>query len=144
MSDNIKYTNISTFERTVPGSYGVLRDHEPFITANGDLLELRNIDSIVRGITKILSINEGSYFYNPTFGAALYKHIFELGDDVSRQIIDREVYNQLKDYAPGIITEISSTFINNDNIKGFRITINIKYQGDERSFNVPITDQLLK
>ena len=82
---------IRLFNKNIAGQHGEIYDVLPFIESSGDFKSVKGIDVVINSIRTLLLTPLGNYPFDPTHGSILYKQIFELGDKITKDIIEYEV-----------------------------------------------------
>lgn len=123
------------FEVSRVGSNNVSRDILPYIDNNGDFKEITGKDAIIASIRNLLMTPLGTYPFDPTYGSELYKMLFELDDDITRENIEYEVKDRVEQYEDRVRVE-SVTY--QHEVKGVKVdvVIRIKDEKDKTKLSV--------
>ena len=89
---------LHVFENQISGKADQIVDYGPVISGVGDFRRLTGMDVIINSIRQLFLLPQGYYPFDPEFGSNLYKMIFEMGDEVSIELIRREVEDKIKRY----------------------------------------------
>ena len=134
--------SLEKFRKNIAGKKNIPQDIDSKFNPSGDFVSLEGIDTIIRGLTTILLTSSDTYLFDPTFGVGLYRFIFEPQDEVTKSEIEEEVSNAISRYESR--ASISSSVVFLTNVKGFRVDIFIKYQGEQRRVHVTIDESLIR
>ena len=142
--DSILTTNnsLQKFLQKIPGRNQDPRDVDAVITPFGDFKELEGIDVIVRSLYRLFLMVEGTYIFDPEIGLGLHRYIFELGDTITQDDLDREIRNAISRYETRAnITHTTTLFSNK---KGFRIDLFITFKGQKTKLTINFDESLLR
>jgi len=130
---------LDRFNKEVVGSKGKIADYLSKISAKGDFLRTTNLDVILSSWNNILLTPKRSYVWDPEYGSDLYKMVFEPADTGTSENIKDEVINSIQTYDDRAeITGVDVTFLSN--LKGFNITINVDYQGEQSELSLTMDE----
>jgi len=65
------------------------------VSPSGDFKRLEGLDAIIDSYQKLLSIKRGTYPFDPEIGTEITKYLFDLDDDVTRELVKDEVMETL-------------------------------------------------
>lgn len=116
------------FETSRVGSNRISRDILPYIDSNGDFKEVTGKDAIIASIRNLLMTPLGTYPFDPTYGSNLYKMLFEMDDNITRENIEYEVKDRIELYEDRI--KVVSVDFQYD-IKGVKVDLVIQIQNEK-------------
>jgi len=134
--------NLERFRKKIPGKKNIPRDINSKIAPSGDLEELEGIDVIINSVRRLLIISDRTYLFDPNIGVGLHRYIFEQADDRSNEQLERTIRIALKRYEDRAKFTVSVTQLSN--MKGFRIDVSIKYEGEEKIVSQIFDESLLR
>jgi len=135
-------SNIEKFLVKIPGSISTPNDVDASITEAGDLLELTGVDVIVRSLTRLFLLPSNTYIFDPPLGTGLYKYVFEPVDTITKASIEQEIQFNIARYETRAEIKFKVLFFKNK--KGFRINLNVGYEGKNKTVNVDIDESLIR
>jgi len=134
--------NLERFRKYTVGKKADVKDIDSKFAPSGDLRELFGIDVIVKSIQRLLLIQAGTYLFDPPLGVGLHLRIFEPCDNRSKTEIAKEIKEQIRRYETR--GKIGVNVIPLSNQKGFRVDIEIKYEGETRHVREVYDESLLR
>lgn len=134
---------LEKFRDTIPGNSKTPTDIVPLMDPSGDLKKITGIDVIVTGIRNLLLTSKGSYVFDPEYGVGIHRYIFDLFDERTEELIKSEITGALRRYegrasVKPVIRKLSG------GRKGFKIDLEIKYRGENRSISLSFDESLLR
>jgi len=148
MSDSSYYYSntgrtLENFVETIPGSIRTPYDVLPKVDSTGDLKKIKGIDVIVTSVRNLLLTSKGSYVFDPEFGVGIHRYIFELFDDRTKDNITNDINVAIRRYErrAKITTNVRKM---KGGKKGFKVDLDIKYEGENRSISINYDESLLK
>jgi phage baseplate assembly protein W len=121
--------NEKTFKNKIAGKNDDVFDYLPAVNPLGDFTRIDGINVIINSIRTLLLTPLGFYPFDPTYGSLLYKKVFEPLDDISKEEIEYEVSERIREFDPRInITEVNILELSVDE-KGLVVEIFIE-RGD--------------
>ena len=133
---------LEAFLTKVPGKKNELRDIDARVSQSGDLKGLTGVDVIVRSLSRLLLIPQGTYVHDPEVGTSLYKYIFEPVDERTKTSIEQVVAHAIARYENRAKIDFEVLFFSNR--KGFRINLFIEYDGRKKTVSVNVDESMLK
>jgi len=108
MPDNEEYY---FFQNQVDGKANQIYDYAPVISSTGDLKRISGIDVAILSIRSLLLTPLGHYPFDPTYGSLLYKKIFEMSDEITKDEIEYEVKDRVAQFEDRVkVTKVTCTF----------------------------------
>jgi phage baseplate assembly protein W len=134
--------NISLVDKRIAGKSNTAVDFIELIDKIGDFKKLTGINVYVKSYRNMLMTPLGTYIFDPTYGSLLYKKIFEICDDITKEDIIYEVKERIKLYDPRVIIEnINVNFFSD--VKGFYVSATLKRDDQTGKIDVVFTDNNL-
>ena len=134
--------NLERFRKKVPGQKNNPKDINSRIAPNGDFEVLEGLDVIITAVRRLLIISDRTYLFDPEFGVGLHRYIFEPCDDKSLEQLNKEIKRALRRYEDRAKFSVNITQLKDR--KGFRIDIEIHYQGDTKRLTQVYDESLLR
>lgn len=142
-SYSLKSNNsLESFRKRIPGKKDTPQDMDGEINPSGDFTHLEGIDTIIKGIVRLLLTCQETYVFDPQFGVGIHKYIWEPCDSITRDEILSDVNSAIAKYEGRAQISTNVTFLSN--MKGFRIDMMIKYRGEQRKVHVVINETILR
>ncbi len=133
-------STLELFQNSVQGSKGTLVDFISIISSKGDFTKITNLDVIIKSWNNILMTPRRTVDHDPEYGSELYRYIYEPADDYTKDKIIEEVTSKIQTYDDrATITSVTVVYLANK--KGFNVSVNADYDGEEAELTVPITEQ---
>lgn len=134
--------NISSVDKKIAGKANTAIDYIELIDKIGDFKQLTGINVYVKSYRNMLMTPLGTYVFDPTYGSLLYKKVFEIYDDITKEDIIYEVQERIKLYDARVtIEKVTVNFFSD--IKGFYISATLKRDGQTGTLDVLFTDNNL-
>ena len=111
---------LSQTDKKVASKHYSTVDFVEVIDQTGDFTKIEGINVLVKSLRNMLMTPLGTYIFDPEYGSELYKKIFELADDQTKEEIIFEVRDRIKLYDPKV------------NIKN----VDVNYYSDSKGFYV--------
>lgn len=138
-----KERSLDLFLTKQAGKSDELKDIDNVIAAYGDFKEIKDIDVVIRRLTNLFMIPEGTYFFDPDLGTNIYKHIFEPVDLTTKLAIERDLKNVIRIISsPKVNINYNVLFFKNK--KGFRVNLVVEYLGRKKKVSINIDENILK
>jgi len=135
--------SIEKFLQTIPGSYDKLKDVISKIEYYGDWKKIYEVDVIIKHILTALLIPRRTYIFNPNYGSAIYKYLFEPSDIITYEAISNEIDTVISNISIKPGTKVNHDVLFFRNKKGFRINITVEHKSAKRSLDVDIDESIL-
>ena len=120
--------NYRFFKDKIDGKSNQIYDYAPVIGSTGDLTRLEGIDVAIYAIRTLLLTPLGHYPFDPEFGSLLYKKIFEMADTITKDEIEYEVNQRIKQYEDRVeVIKVESYFT--PDRKSVIVNVHIDRQG---------------
>jgi len=134
--------NISMQDKKIAGKRNTAIDFIEIIDRTGDFKKLTGINVYVKSYRNMLMTPLGTYIFDPTYGSLLYKKIFEIYDEITKEDIIYEVQERIKQYDPRVtITKVDVKFFSDT--KGFYISAEIERDGQTGQLDIIFNDNNL-
>ena len=134
------------FQNQIDGQSNNLYDYAPVIDSTGDLRRVEGIDVIILAIRTLLLTPLGHYPFDPLYGSLLYKKLFEMSDNITKDEIDYEVRQRIEIWIPlANVTSVESAFSNDRKTVGVDVHIerdgvpgkvSLVFNGNNRMFGL--------
>ena len=135
-------SNISITDKIIAGKNNTAVDFIEIIDKIGDFKKLSGINVYVKSYRNMLMTPLGTYVFDPTYGSLLYKKVFELYDDITKEDIIYEVQERIKLYDRRVtIKGVTVNFFSD--IKGFYISAVLERDGQEGKLDVVFSENNL-
>ena len=122
-------SDIRDFETHIQGNVTTIYDYRDVIAPQGDFKKVKGINTLIYSLRNLLLTPLGSYPWDPEYGSILYKLVWELKSDETRDQIEYEVYDRVREFDDRI--DIESVIIEYfRELKGYRVSLSIK-KGNE-------------
>lgn len=132
---------LDRFNESVIGSSAKIADYTAKISPKADFTRLENLNAILNSWNNILLTPTRTYIFDPEYGSELFRLVFEPADNETAERIREEVITKLQRYDDRARI-LSADVIFKPNGKGFTVTINVDYQGDQSQLTVTIDPEL--
>lgn len=133
--------NIENFIESITEK-NTITDIDNTIDSNGDWKKIKNLDVILKHIITSLTVQRGTYLFDPSFGSGLYRYIFEPQDQKTLDSINRIISNIVADYRRYTSIDYDVQFLRDK--KGFRINLLIEYEGKTKTSSIDVDENILK
>lgn len=134
--------SVDVFIRTNIGRSNKNIDIEPKINPAGDFSTTEDIDTIINSLTALILTVKGTYIFDPEFGLGLHKYLFEPTDDETLSKIRSEIIESCRTYEPRAEVDVTIYYLMDN--KGFRVDLEVLYNGQRKKKSVNIYESLLK
>jgi phage baseplate assembly protein W len=115
------------FQDKVDGKANQIYDYAPSIASTGDLRRTEGIDVAILSIRTLLLTPLGHYPFDPQYGSLLYKKLFEMADNISKDEIEYEVTQRVRQYEDRVkVVGVDSYFA----ADGKTIIVNVDIERD--------------
>jgi phage baseplate assembly protein W len=128
---------LDKFKESVIGSNKKIADYTSVISPKGDFTRITGFDVILNSWNTILNTPIGTYDHDPEFGCDLYKYLFELCDDTTRDGIIFTIKNQLLKYDDRATIESIDVRFTKD-LKGFIVDVVASYMGENGQITISV------
>jgi phage baseplate assembly protein W len=93
------------------------------LDSSGDFLTLEDIDSVIDGIIKTLSIPRGSYIGDPEVGSEIYKYIYRPLDEDTLSDLETEIMFSIEQIDNVVVQSVNAVALRNN--KSIAVEIDI-------------------
>ena len=126
---------LERFNKYSVGTSNADADYTSKISSKGDFTRIEGLKVILNSWNNILLTPLRSVDNDPDYGCELYKYVFAPQDEVTRDLIKREVYQRLFYYDDRAnIQDVQVGYLKDR--KGFYLNIFINYKGQKDNLQV--------
>jgi len=137
-------SDLEKFEKLFSGDHAnVLTGPDNVLDVHGDLRELEDIDLLVKNCFIVLQTIKRTYLFDPEFGCALQKFVFEPSNEYTIHEVRREVEYALRNYVDKAKFTVDVK-INNKVKKNIIVTVTLSYKEKTRKVRIMINEDFLK
>ena len=116
--------NYQLFQTQIAGKSDKIIDIVPVLNSTGDWATVEDINALINFIRNLLLTPLGYYPFDPEFGSLLYKQLFEMADDITKDKIRYEVEARVKKYVPlAKIIDVQVSMSNNKKLAVVNVII---------------------
>lgn len=131
--------SLSQIDKKIYGKENIPIDFVEVIGQNGDFKKINGINVLVKSLRNMLMTPLGTYIFDPEYGSELYKKVFQIADDITKEEIIFEVRDRIQLYDDKvIIKEVDVDFYADS--KGFYITAILEKDGYESDLILTFAD----
>ena len=138
-----KSYTIDKFLKNIPGNRDRLKDVISNIDFRGDWVKIYDVDVVLKHLIVALLIPKRTYVFDPEYGSAIYKYLFEPADTITLDALTNEV----NEVVSGVSTQPGTTITHDvlffRNKRGFRIEMTVQHKKTKRTMNVDLDDSIL-